>query len=119
MVLDVSQGLKGTRIPSLTGISCGNVFIGDHVQNIKIRNVIDFINSLNDEALSKISEIYINNSGNIRVELAYGFPVLLGNVDQIKEKSEIFMTVFNEIKDRNVQADFIDIQYAKPFIKLK
>ena len=28
------------------------------------------------------------------------------------------MTVFNEIKNKNIQAEYIDLTFAKPYIKL-
>ena len=35
------------------------------------------------------------------------------------EKAPLFNTVFNEIKDKNIQAEYIDLQFKKPYIKLK
>ena len=30
----------------------------------------------------------------------------------------MFKTVFNEIKDKNIKAEYIDLSFGKPYIKL-
>ena len=46
------------------------------------------------------------------------FPILLGPVKNLAEKAPVFMTVFTEIKNKNIQAEYIDLTFAKPYIKL-
>jgi hypothetical protein len=51
--------------------------------------------------------------------MRYGFPVILGPVNELAGKAELFMTVFNEIKGKKVQVEYMDLQYTKPFVRLK
>ena len=50
--------------------------------------------------------------------LRNSFPILLGPVAGLPHKAPVFMTVFNEIKNKNIQAEYIDLTFAKPYIKL-
>lgn len=56
---------------------------------------------------------------NVKVQLKVGFPILLGPIDELQDKSELFMTVFNEIKGKKIVAEYIDLTYSKPYIRLK
>ena len=42
----------------------------------------------------------------------------LGKAQELAQKAPLFMTVFNEIKDKNIKAEYIDLTFAKPYIKL-
>ncbi|MFR4383782.1 MAG: hypothetical protein ACLT4X_05695 [Phascolarctobacterium sp.] len=46
-------------------------------------------------------------------------PVLLGTVSELPDKAHLFMTVFNEIKNKNIKAEYINLKFSKPYIKLK
>ena len=39
-------------------------------------------------------------------------------MSKLPEKATVFMTVFQEIKNKNIQAEYIDLTFAKPYIKL-
>ena len=49
----------------------------------------------------------------------YGFPVMLGPVNELAGKAELFMTVYNEMKGKNIQALYMDLEYSKPYVRLK
>jgi cell division protein FtsQ len=119
LVLDIGSGLKDATVPLCSGISCGDAYIGDKIAVPEIKDVLKFMSGITDEAKAQISEIIISPDHQAQVRLKYGFPVVLGLVDEMGLKSEIFMTVFNEIKDKKIQVKYIDLQYSKPFIKLK
>ena len=51
--------------------------------------------------------------------MRYGFPVILGPVNELAGKAELFMTVFNEMKGKKVQIEYMDLQYSKPFVRLR
>ncbi len=119
LVLDIGSGIKDASVPLCAGVSCGSVYVGDVIAVPQVKEVLDFVRGLTDEARSQISEIVVDPGGKVQVSLKYGFPVYLGTVDGIKDKSSLFMTVFDEIHHKQVRAQYIDLQYAKPYIKLK
>src|SRR5574344_515240 len=116
LVLDIGSGIKDAAVPLYSGVHCGSAYIGDQIKNPEVVNVLAFMQGLSPEAREQISEIALDSGQKIQVRLKYGFPVQLGPVSEIglKAKSELFMTVFDEIKDKHVKAKYIDLQYSKP-----
>jgi hypothetical protein len=102
-------------------VHCGSAYIGDQIKTPEVVNVLNFMQGLSSEARAQIAEIVLEPDQKIQIRLKYGFPVLLGPVSDVglKAKSELFMTVFEELKDKRVKAKYIDLQYTKPFIKLQ
>lgn len=119
LVLDIGSGIKDADVPLYSGIKCGGAYIGDTITMPEVVSMLNFLQSLSEEAREQVSEIVLDSEGKVQVRLKYGFPVLLGPVGELKGKSELFMTVFEEIKGKNVKAKYIDLQYSKPFIKLQ
>ena len=64
-------------------------------------------------------QIVIGKDKNVKIQLKVGFPILLGPVEELQNKTELFMTVFNEIKGKKIVAEYIDLTYSKPYIRLK
>ena len=44
---------------------------------------------------------------------------VLIHLDEAAGKAELFMTVFNEMKGKKVQIEYMDLQYSKPFVRLR
>lgn len=118
LVMDISTGIKDGKVAVLSGATCGNTYIGDTVTEEPILAVLHFLEGLTPEAKNQIVEIVLTNTQKVQVRLRYGFPVRLGEVAEVPKKAPLFMTVFEEIKNKNVKAQYIDLQYSKPFIKL-
>lgn len=118
LVLDLTDGIKDASVPRLSGKDCGNLFIGDRLQDQDIRDVLIFFQKLKADAKEQISELHLDGEKNLTLQLRYGFPVILGPVNELAGKAELFTTVFDEIKGKNVKSEYMDLQYSKPFIKL-
>ena len=118
-VMDVTSGIPDDNAPMLTGVDCGSLYISDVVENKNVLSVLNFLNSIDITAHEQFTEIDIDKENNVKVQLKIGFPILLGPVAELKDKTELFMTVFNEIKGKKIVAEYIDLTYAKPYIRLK
>lgn len=118
-VMDVTSGIPDDNAPMLTGEDCGNLFVSDAVENKNVLMILDFMNSIDISAQDQFTQIIIDKDKNVRIQLKCGFPILLGPIEELKDKPQLFMTVFNEIKDKKIAAEFIDLTYSKPYIKLK
>ena len=81
--------------------------------------ILEFLSQLDSDVVAHISEIAVDKDSNVKFYLQYGYPILLGNVYNIMDKINLFVTVFNEIKAKNIRAEFIDLTFTKPYIKLK
>lgn len=118
LVMTVTNSIPDANAPMLVGENCGNVFIGDTVTNQNVLGILQFLLKIDEEARSRITEITVDGNKNLKLQLRGSFPILLGRVEDIAHKPELFMTVFKEIKDKHINAEYIDLTFAKPYIKL-
>lgn len=119
VVMNVSDGIKGADAPVLSGVVTGNIFFGDTVKEKNVLEILKFLSRLDKEVINSISEIAVDGSNNVKFNLSYGYPILLGNADNLAEKLDVFVTVFNDIKTKNIRAEYIDLTFTKPYIKLR
>lgn len=118
VVLGVTTAIPDAKAPLLVGEECGNVYIGDKSCNKNVANILTFLNAIGPEANEQIVGIVVDGKKDVEIQLKAGYPVYLGKADQVQEKSEIFTTVFNEIKNKNLKAEYIDLTYEKPYVKM-
>lgn len=118
-VMSVSNSIPDTKAPLLVGEQCGNAFVGDDVANKRVDSILRFLLSINSEARNQIAELMMDSDKNVKLQLRNGLLLRLGQAENMPDKAPMFNTVFNEIKDKNIQAEYIDLQFKKPFIKLK
>lgn len=119
VVMSVSDGIKEANAPVLSGVVTGNIFFGDTIKEKNVLEILGFLSKLDKEVTDSISEIAVDGSNNVKFNLRYGYPILLGNANNISDKLDIFITVFNDIKTKNIRAEYIDLTFAKPYIKLR
>lgn len=119
VVMSVSDGIKEADAPVLSGVVTGNIFFGDTIKKKNVLEILGFLSKLDKEVTDSISEIAVDSGNNVKFNLRYGYPILLGNADNISDKLDIFITVFNDIKTKNIRAEYIDLTFAKPYIKLR
>ncbi len=119
VVMSVSDGIKEADAPVLSGVVTGNIFFGDTIKEKNVLEILSFLSKLDKEVTDSISEIAVDSGNNVKFNLRYGYPILLGNADNISDKLDIFIAVFNDIKTKNIRAEYIDLTFAKPYIKLR
>lgn len=119
LVMEMTDGIKDASVPRLAGVACGNAFIGDTLQNDTISEVLKFLDKLQPEAKEQIADLSVDAEKKLIIHMRYGFPVILGPVNELAGKAELFMTVFNEMKGKKVQIEYMDLQYSKPFVRLR
>ena len=119
LVMDMTDGIRDASIPRLAGVACGNAFIGDTLQNDTIGEVLKFLEKLQPDAKEQIADLSVDAEKKLILHMRYGFPVILGPVNELAGKAELFMTVFNEMKGKKVQIEYMDLQYSKPFVRLR
>lgn len=119
VVMSVSDGIKEADAPVLSGVVTGNISFGDTIKEKNVLEILGFLSKLDKEVTDSISEIAVDSGNNVKFNLRYGYPILLGNADNISDKLDIFITVFNDIKTKNIRAEYIDLTFAKPYIKLR
>lgn len=107
VVMSVSDGIKEADAPVLSGVVTGNIFFGDTIKEKNVLEILGFLSKLDKEVTDSISEIAVDGSNNVKFNLRYGYPILLGNADNISDKLDIFITVFNDIKKKILELNIL------------
>ena len=118
-MLDITDGIKDASVPRLTGVRLPNIFIGDTMETDDVKEVMKFLLKLSPEARQQVAELTIDGNHKLVLRMDYGFPVMLGPVNELAGKADLFMTVYNEMKGKNIQALYMDLEYSKPYVRLK
>lgn len=118
VVMSVTTGIPDAKAPVIAGLKCGNVYLGDTVANEGVLRILGFLQHINGEGRDRIAEICVDNNNGVLLRMRSSFPIVLGKLEGVEKKAAIFNTVFNEIKDKNIKAEYIDLTFAKPYIKL-
>ena len=106
-------------MPFVSGLGIGNAYLGDRVQKDDIMKIVTFLSRLDKSLLSRISEISVDNQNSVKIIMLSGVPILVGTIDSLEEKVDTFITICNEIKSKNIDGYYIDLTFAKPYIKVK
>ncbi|HIU63548.1 MAG TPA: FtsQ-type POTRA domain-containing protein [Candidatus Avacidaminococcus intestinavium] len=118
-VLKVGRGLKDAVVPYVSGINVGNVYLGDKIEQKEIFNLIQFLSKLDKDLLEEIAEIAVDGQKHVTIRMLTGMLIIIGELDDIENKTENFLTICNEIKTKNINAEYIDLTFSKPYIKVK
>ena len=118
-VMEVTKGIKDASAPFVSGRKIGNVYNGDTIKDEEILGIVRFLGKLDKAITSQISEISIDNDDKIKVFLLSGVPILLGTCKDLEEKTDTFIIICNELKTKKINAEYIDLTFTKPYIKLK
>ena len=118
-VLSVSKGIKDASVPFVSGLSIGNAYLGDKVQKNDVQKIVVFLSKLDRALLSRISEISVDEQNKVKIIMLSGVPILVGDIDHLEEKVGTFITICNEIQSKNIDGYYIDLTFAKPYIKVK
>lgn len=119
VVLSSVAGIPDAGAPVLSGVECGNAFVGDRLTEGTALAALEFLSLIERDAREAVAEIAADEKGDVRLLLKDSFPVILGPAGRIREKARLFMSVFREIKGKDIRAAFIDLTYGKPYIRLE
>lgn len=109
-------GEKG--LPVITGIPVTLPPVGHPVVSKKLRLVLEAINNLPAGLVVNLSEVNLDQSGQLVIYTLQGTRCHLGYPDEISRKGMILMQVLNELKDK--QIEYIDLSLStSPVVKLK
>lgn len=118
LVLSVGKGIKDASAPFVEGYELGNVYSGDKIADEDVLQLLQFLSKLDQAITAEIVEIVLDKDANIEVVLSSGLPIKLGKAINIESKRDTFVTVCNELKTKKINAQYIDLSFNKPFVKV-
>ena len=117
-IIDGYQSLKSMEIPMITGISVHDMYIGDDIKDENVKKIVSFLQHLDQESLSQISEIAIVGPDYLVAYTTKSVQIRLGSMDHLEEKADLTMTFLEDLKTNRYAVEYVDFSYAAPFIKL-
>ena len=118
LVMDVTSGIPSDNAPMLVGKQCGDLYIGDIITDQELLGLLGFLDTIGPEAADQFAAIEVKNDGQVCIQLRDGLDIIFANLTDVPSKAAIFTAVYNEIKDKQLAAKFIDFTYKKPYVKV-
>jgi cell division protein FtsQ len=118
VVLAAHRNIRQAHVPMITGTRTGNPYVGDTVNINPVKQVVAFLALLDENALNQLSEININGE-RLTAYTTTSISIRLGNFDRMEEKAKLIANIIQEINQKRINVDYIDLSYASPIIKIK
>lgn len=119
VIMSITKGIPDGSAPLLINETLENSFVGDVVNNPRILPVLKFMNGLSFEACQDFSELSIDEYNNLQVILKNGLKVVVGLLSDVPEKAPTFMIIYNEVRKENMDVEFVDMRFNKPYVRLR
>jgi cell division protein FtsQ len=119
IVLAAFRNLKQVNVPLITGIRLGNVYVGDQIENSQIKNILTYLAALDEATINQLSEINIKSPQQLVAYTTDSITIRIGSNDKMDEKSKLTQAIIQEIHDKKLAVEYVDLNYASPFVKLK
>lgn len=111
--------IKQFNVPIITGVRLGNSYVGDTVDNPQIKKVLEYLAALDEGTLNQLSEINIKSTGELTAYTIHPIMIRLGAQERLEEKAKLTTDILHDISDRKSTIEYIDLNYASPYIKFK
>ncbi len=117
-IIGLANGITGGDAPFVSGWHISQAELGDVTEDEEIQGILKFLGQLDEELKQRINEIHVDDSQSIRIYLYNGIPVILGTPDNALAKLKTFKAICQELETKKIKAQYIDLTYEKPYIKL-
>lgn len=120
VIIDSYKSLKTMQIPMITGVNVNDLYIGDTVDDELVRQILDFLQRLDEETLNRLSEVAIVEADYIVMYSATERPVQirLGKLERLDEKARLTEDFLRDLETNPHPVEYVDFNYTTPFIKL-
>lgn len=117
-IIGLADGVTGGDAPFVSGWHIGQVELGAVTDDEEIQGILKFLGALDPELKERINEIHVDENQSIRIYLRNGIPVILGSYENAQAKVKTFKAICEELETKKIKAQYIDLTYEKPYIKL-
>lgn len=117
-IIGLADGITGGDAPFVSGWHISATDLGGVTDDEEIQGILKFLNQLDNDLKQRINEIHVDDSQSIRIYLRNGIPVILGSPDNAVAKLKTFKAICQELETKKIKAQYIDLTYEKPYIKL-
>ena len=117
MVIASSPTIPDTTVPIISGVRLGNALLGDTVESEGIRGAITYMMGFPEDKRKQIGEINVGDAEHIIAYTVDGLPIHIGDRSDLEEKAKITTDMIEDVSQRHVSAEFIDVNIKSPYIK--
>ena len=117
MVIASSPTIPDTTVPIISGVRLGNSLLGDTVESEGIRGAITYMMGFPEDKRKQIGEINVGDAEHIIAYTVDGLPIHIGDRNDLEEKAKITTDMIQDVSQRHVSAEFIDVNIKSPYIK--
>lgn len=119
IVMAAVKNIKKIDVPIITGVRLGTVYIGDKVDAPAVKNILTYLADLDEPTLGQLSEVNIRSAGDLVAYTVRAVTIRLGPPDRLEEKAKFTRDILQDIGDKKGLIEYIDLNYASPYIKFK
>lgn len=119
IVMAALKNLKQVKVPVITGVRLGNVYVGDQVNNPGLANVLTYLSGLDEEALNQLSEVNIKSPDELVVYTINSVCIRIGDNQRLEEKAKLTDEILQEIAAKKMTVEYVDLNYTSPIIKIR
>lgn len=118
IVLDAHRNLREMPVPIVSGVSAGDLFVGDVIADSQIKLVLQFLASLPEDTLAMLSEVSIADPDDVMV-YAGSVQIRLGDLDELANKADVTESVINELKRTDRPIEYVDARFNVYSVRLR
>ncbi|MFX4261421.1 cell division protein FtsQ/DivIB [Pelotomaculum propionicicum] len=99
-------------LPVITGVQVDITGPGQVIGSEKLKSALDVIKGLPAGSAANLSEVHVDEDGQIKIYTTEGYQCRFGLPQEIQEKGEIFQQVLLELRKQGAKINYIDLSYA-------
>lgn len=119
VVLAALKNLKQVKVPVITGVRLGNVYVGDQVNNPGLSSVLTYLAALDENALNQLSEVNIKSPDELVAYTTESVHIRVGDSQRLIEKARLTGEILQEVLAKKMIVEYIDLNYTSPIIKIR
>jgi len=119
MVLVALRNLKEVKVPVITGVRLGNVYVGDQVNNPVLASALTYLAALDEASLNSLSEVNIESPDEIVAYTVDSMYIRVGDNRRLTEKAKLTDEILQEISSKKLNVEYVDLNYKSPIIKIR
>lgn len=118
-VLAAYKTIKNIRVPMITGITLHNLYVGDTVDHVVLLKVLEYLSYMDETAVNQMSEVNVAVPEELVAYTTSSVQIRIGKAERLSEKAKLTQGFLEELKKTKLSIEYIDFNFASPFIKFK
>lgn len=119
MVLAAYKTVRTIDVPMITGITLHDLYVGDQVEDAALTPVLAYLSYMDESAVNQLSEVNIAEMDQLVAYTTGSVQIRIGKAERLPEKARLTQEFIGELNTTKLPIEFIDFNYASPYIKFK